>query len=65
MQLTVTARVGNLSYDSKSIIGRGSYGTTVFNEFLLGPTSNPVAVKRILRNEVNESAIQKKVEHWS
>jgi len=59
MQPTIiTARVGHLSYDPKSIIGRGSYGTTVFKGIHLGP----VAVKRILRNEVNDSAIQIEVE---
>ncbi len=56
-------RVGNLGYDSKCVIGRGSFGS-VFNGFHLGEGSNrrPVAVKRVLRSEINESAVQQEVE---
>lgn len=56
-------RVGNLSYDPKCVIGRGSYGS-VFNGFHNeeGLNRRPVAVKRVLRSEVNESAVQQEVE---
>ncbi len=55
----MTTKVGSLRLDQKTIIGRGSYGTTVFNGLYI---HKAVAVKRILRSEVNELVVQQEVE---
>lgn len=63
-------RVGNLSYDPKKIIGRGSIGTVVFQGFHHTHSDDDnvtsVAVKRILKSGVSdngdESSIEREVE---
>jgi len=61
----MTTKIGKLTYDSNNIIGRGSYGTTVFGGFfrrgLLG-SDNPVAIKRVQKSDASlkEVKIMKK-----
>lgn len=55
----MTTKIGDVRFDQKTIIGRGSYGNTVFKGFYI---DKAVAVKRVLRSEVNEQAVQQEVE---
>ncbi len=57
-----TVTVGKLSYDPKNILGRGNFGT-VFSGFYMissrgSEWSTPVAVKRVDRDQVDESVFQ-------
>jgi len=59
----MVTRVGKLNYIQTKIIGRGSYGTVVFQGYLgLYENYRPVAVKRLQRSHVNPSLIQREVE---
>lgn len=56
--------VGKLSYDPKSsMLGKGSFGT-VFSGFyqVSNKKSTPVAIKRLERGSLSESAIRKEEE---
>ena len=60
-------RVGNLSYDSKKIIGRGNFGVVyrgnyhvVYNKSRIGISE--VAVKRILSSDVDENTFLEEVD---
>ncbi len=57
----MSTKVGKLSYDPEKVLGRGRCGT-VFSGFRLIPDQNsiPVAIKRVEKDMVNESAIHKK-----
>jgi len=56
----MSTKVGKLSYDPAKILGRGRCGT-VFSGFhhVSDQKSTPVAVKRVEKSLVNESAIRK------
>ena len=60
----MATHVGKLNYNQKKIIGRGSYGTIVFQGFVLGlyEKDRPAAVKRYQRSHVNESLFNWEVE---
>jgi len=61
-----TKKVGKLSYDPKTVIGRGGFGT-VFKGFHHDSSHQDdiiesVAVKRLLLTDVEENTIQREVE---
>ena len=58
-------RVGKVKYYADQIIGRGSFGTVYSGNLrrgIYGGNNEPIAVKRIERGRVDESAIQREVE---
>ena len=63
----MTTRIGKLSYDPSAILGQGNFGT-VFAGFhrdnfiskIFGG-EKPVAIKRVQKTQLNETAIQQEL----
>jgi len=59
----MATQVGKVHYNSRIIVGEGSYGTIVFRGFLgLYENDKSVAVKRIQRGKGKETFIKQEVE---